>query len=210
MPVDRVSRTRSDAVSRRPASAYAVDDMDAGDSDEDLMICYREGDGDAFEVLYHRHKGALYRYLLRHCGASALADELFQDVWTRLIASRDSYRVKARFSTYLYRIAHNRLVDYYRRQSTSPLKPATDDSLDPPGPACQQPEQGAHAEQRIQRLLSLLAALPQEQREAFLLREEAGLSLAQIAEVTGTGQETAKSRLRYALQRLREGLQEWL
>ena len=66
------------------------------------------------------HKGALYRYMLRHCGSAAVADELFQDVWARLIAARDSYRVTARFTTYLYRIAHNRLVDYYRRQSASP------------------------------------------------------------------------------------------
>lgn len=210
MPPDPVIQARPGAVSKRPANAYAVSVMESEDSDEALMSRYCRGDADAFEPLYHRHKGALYRYMLRHCGSAAVADELFQDVWARLIAARDSYRVTARFTTYLYRIAHNRLVDYYRRQSASPLRPVNDHDPEVPGPGCLQPEQGVHAEQRIHQLMSLLAALPREQREAFLLREEAGLSVAQIAEVTGAGQETAKSRLRYALQRLREGLREWL
>ena len=84
------------------------------DADETLMLRYRDGDAGAFEHLYARHKGSLYRYLLRQCGQPAVAEELFQDIWLKLIAARGGYAVQAKFSTWLYRIAHNRLVDHYR------------------------------------------------------------------------------------------------
>lgn len=84
------------------------------DADETLMLRYRDGEVAAFAPLYARHKGALYRYLLRQCGQPALAEELFQDVWLKLIAARAGYTVQARFATYLYRLAHNRLIDHYR------------------------------------------------------------------------------------------------
>jgi RNA polymerase sigma-70 factor (ECF subfamily) len=84
-------------------------------TDETLMLGYRDGDAAAFDVLYGRHKGGIYRYLLRQCRNAALADELFQDVWMNLIRARAGYTVQAKFSTYLYRIAHNRLMDHFRR-----------------------------------------------------------------------------------------------
>ncbi|HSO79887.1 MAG TPA: sigma-70 family RNA polymerase sigma factor, partial [Chromatiaceae bacterium] len=84
-------------------------------SDEQLMLAYRNGDAEAFAILYHRHRGPLYRYLLQGCANPATAEELFQDVWTNLIRVRETYRVEARFTTWLYRLAHNRLVDHYRR-----------------------------------------------------------------------------------------------
>lgn len=185
--------------------------MEQPDSDEALMLRYRDGDAKAFELLYQRHKGPMYRYLLRQCGSRALAEELFQDVWTRLIQARSRYVVKAGFTTWLFRIAHNRLVDHYRRQAHGVVMTACAGPLpEPPVAASQEPENRVHGEQRLQRLLTLLEALPDEQREAFLLREEAGLSVAEIGRVTGTARETAKSRLRYAVQRLREGLREWV
>ena len=97
------------------------------DADETLMLRYRDGDADAFAALYARHKGALYRYLLRQCGQPALAEELFQDLWLKLIAARAGYTVQARFTTYLYRLAHNRLIDHYRASSRGlPLSYAED------------------------------------------------------------------------------------
>ncbi len=173
------------------------------------MLRYRAGDADAFEVLYQRHKGALYGFMRRQCGQDALVDELFQDVWMKLIQARERYQPTASFKTYLFQIARNRLVDHYRRQGTAP---AMQDAADAVLPArnSDQPEHNAQTGQQVQQLLVLLEGLPAEQREAFLLREEAGLALAEIATITGVGQETAKSRLRYALQRLREGLKEWL
>ena len=92
--------------------------MNKTHSDEDLMLGYRNGDAAAFEVLYIRHKGALYRYLLRQCRIAAVAEELLRDVWLNLVRARERYEVRAKFTTYLFRLAHNRLIDYYRRQST--------------------------------------------------------------------------------------------
>lgn len=178
------------------------------DADESLMLRYRDGDADAFTQLYARHKGPLYRYLLRQCGATVV-DELFQDIWLKLVAARAGYRVEAKFSTWLYRIAHNRLVDYYRASARGlPLSYADDcpEWMDIPAPAAVQPEVREDRRRQSERLLVLLAELPEAQREALLLKEEAGLSLEEIAQATGVGRETVKSRLRYSLARLRLGL----
>lgn len=179
------------------------------DTDETLMLRYREGNADAFARLYARHKGPLYRYLLRQCGPPAVVDELFQDIWLKLIAARAGYTVQARFTTWLYRIAHNRLIDHYRASARGlPLSYAEDcpEWVEIPGPVEEQPENREDRRRQAERLLELLAALPEAQREAFLLKEEAGLSLEAIAQATGTGRETVKSRLRYAVARLRKGL----
>ena len=90
--------------------------MDNAAPDEELMTRYRDGDARAFEVLYTRHKGPLYRYLLRQCGAAALAEELFQDVWMNLIRTRERYEARAKFTTWLYTLAHHRVIDHHRRQ----------------------------------------------------------------------------------------------
>lgn len=179
------------------------------DPDEALMIAYSNGDADAFATLYARHSGPLYRFIRRQC-TSAVVDELYQDVWTRLIAARHRYEPSAKFSTYLYHMARNRLIDYFRSSGRN-LEDAANDSLPEARVVTgQQPEMIAQTRQQASRLLSLIDALPHEQREAFLLHEEAGLALDQIGEVTGVGRETVKSRLRYALSRLRAGMEGWL
>lgn len=178
-------------------------------TDEELMLSYQNGDAQAFEKLYIKHKGGLYRYLLRKCGNASIAEELFQDVWMKLINARERYVVKAKFSTWLYQLAHNHFIDHYRKHSISASMNQNfqDDELENiPASNNQQPEQQAEFQQRAETLLQLISELPDEQREAFLLREEAGLGLAEIAEVTGVNIETAKSRLRYAVSRLRKGL----
>jgi RNA polymerase sigma-70 factor (ECF subfamily) len=182
---------------------------DADASDESLMLAYRDGDAGAFDRLYERHRGGVYRYLLRQCRNAALAEELFQDVWMNLIRARAGYAVQAKFSTYLYRIAHNRLIDHFRRRDSQevPLEDAGAD--EPVAPRGMQPDVSAEARAQAAQLLALLDRLPEEQREAFVLQQEGGLSVAEIAEATGVSRETAKSRLRYALARLREGLQTW-
>ncbi|MDQ2694584.1 MAG: RNA polymerase sigma factor [Pseudomonadota bacterium] len=184
--------------------------MDRDDTDEALMLRYRDGDASAFEALYARHKGPLYRYLLRQCGNQAIADELFQEVWLALIRTRAGYAVRARFTTWLYRLAHHRLLDHYRRQGRAALESFAGDCPDPdqlPAAAAGQPEQQEDRRRQAQRLLEALAQLPAAQRQAFLLHAEAGLSLEAIAEATGVGRETVKSRLRYALGRLRRLLE---
>ncbi|MCZ6577142.1 MAG: RNA polymerase sigma factor [Gammaproteobacteria bacterium] len=187
-------------------------------SDEDLMLAYGHGDLRAFETIYDRHKGALYRYLRRHCGKADVAEELFQDIWTNLIRARSRYRVRAKFTTYLFRLAHNRVIDYYRRQAHNPIR--MDGRSNPYGgedgfeledlpEADYAPiEDRLHSKRLAVRLLKLIEKLPPPQREAFLLREETGLSLEEIAEVTGVNAETTKSRLRYAVAKLRHGLNE--
>ncbi|HZP92897.1 MAG TPA: RNA polymerase sigma factor [Burkholderiales bacterium] len=185
--------------------------MVAADSDEALMSAYRDGDAGAFGVLYARHRGGLYRFVLRQCGNRATADELFQDVWMNLIAARDRYLPTAKFSTYLYQVARNRIVDYFRARSRYPqMAEDEQEPVDPPAPPANQPERQVEAHRRAVRLIALIEALPFAQREAFLLHEDGGLTLEQIARVTGVGRETVKSRLRYALSRLREGMEEWL
>lgn len=177
--------------------------------DEDLMLRYRGGDARAFEELYARHRGGLFRYVLRQVGFRSAADEVFQEVWMRIVSSRARYRVEARFATFLYSIAHNCVMDHFRRKPPLQLisfddKP--DEALQVPAPAGEQPERLAQRHQAAQQLLRALALLPDEQRNAFLLHEEGGLTLEEIAAVMGVGRETAKSRLRYALARLREEL----
>lgn len=180
--------------------------------DEDLMLAYRDGNAGAFDQLYRRHKGPLYRYLLRQCRDAAAAEELFQDVWMNLVRARAGYVVSARFSTYLYRLAHNRLIDHYRRRAPAALVSFDDEEGVPEVPAGREAEPHVAYEAKAQagRVLELLESLPAAQREAFVLQQEAGLTLEEIAEATGAGRETVKSRLRYATAKLREGLSEWL
>lgn len=184
-------------------------------ADEQLMERYRDGDAAAFDVLYRRHKSALYRYLLRLCRQPGVAEELFQDVWGNVIRSRERYHASAKFSTFLYQIAHNRAVDHFRRKPEIALvrtqSPDDDADGDPPeadipaDPGAD-PEVMVSRKRLVERMLDEIAGLPAPQREAFLLREEAGLSLDEIAAATGVSAETAKSRLRYAVAKLREGL----
>jgi RNA polymerase sigma-70 factor (ECF subfamily) len=158
----------------------------------------------AFEMLYRRHKDRLFAYLMSTCGHRDVAAELFQDVWAKVIGERDAYTVTGKFAGWLYRVAHNRLMDHFRAQPRQPG--ALDDIADPPAPEIDQPErrvQSAHVGRSIARALALL---PAEQRTAFLLKEEGELSLDEIAQATGVGRETVKSRLRYALVKLREEL----
>ena len=181
--------------------------------DEELMLAYRDGDVAAFDELYRRHKGPLYRYLLRQCRDPAAAEELFQDIWLNVVRARTHYAAAARFSTYLYRLAHNRLIDHYRRRMPALLVSFDDDASAPEEPAApvrEQPESAYEARRQASRLLELLEALPAAQREAFVLQHEAGMTIDEIAGVTGVARETAKSRLRYAMAKLREGMQGWL
>jgi RNA polymerase sigma-70 factor (ECF subfamily) len=185
-----------------PASAAIVPPED----DEVLMQRYRDGELAAFESLYARHKDALYRYLLRGCTQPEAAAEMFQDVWASLIRTRHRYEPRAKFSTWLYRIAHNRLIDHWRLQPRAPLP--LDEEMEIAAAEHERPDMQALAQERGRRLRQALGDLPIEQREAFLLHEEGGLTLEQIAEVNGVGRETIKSRLRYALAKLRGALSD--
>lgn len=178
-------------------------------SDEELMLDYRNGDVGAFDELYRRRRGGLYRYLLRLCRDPAAAAELFQDVWMNLIRARGTYEASAKFTTYLYRLAHNRWVDHYRKSAHAANLSFDVEIDDPAVVSYEQPDARYERKQRAERLLALLETLPEPQREAFVLQYESGMSVAEIAAATGVSRETAKSRLRYALAKLRVGMNEW-
>ena len=192
-------------VPRAAAVPYALK-MDEAPEDSALMLRYRDGDVAAFEVLYQRHNDALYRYLLRLCHHRDSAEDIFQDVWGKIIKSRQNYRPTAKFSTFLYRVARNCFIDHIRRNKrhshTVDIEP---DNQPDPG---DQPEALAERRMARRRLDAALTELPEEQRDVFLLHEEAGLNLDQIASVTGANRETAKCRLRYAVKKLRVAINE--
>ena len=174
--------------------------------DSALMLRYKEGDISAFETLYRRHNDALYRYLLRLCRHRDTAEDIFQDVWGKIIKSRASYRPTAKFTTFMYRVAHNCFIDHVRRNK----RHANNAELEPELHAndSEVPETLTERSLARERLALALDDLPDEQRDAFLLHEEAGLSLDDIASVTGSNRETAKSRLRYAVKKLRAAIEE--
>ena len=175
-------------------------------TDSALMLRYKDGDVAAFETLYRRHNDSLYRYLLRCCLDRDAAEDVFQEVWGKIIKSRGSYRRTAKFTTFLYRVAHNCFIDHIRRNKRHRGKADTDpDQM--PNPA-DGPDLAAEKGLARRRLEIALLALPDEQRDVFLLHEEAGLSLDNIAHVTGVNRETAKSRLRYAMTKLKAAFVE--
>ena len=178
------------------------------EADEQLMLAYARGDAAAFEVLYGRHKGPLYRFVLRSVRGRGEAEELFQDIWTRVIEAAGRYAPQAKFTTWLYTIAHHRLVDHWRARGLAlvSLDDEETEVAEPVAPPGSEPQRIAEARQTLERLSSALAALPLAQREAFLLHHEGDMTPAQIAAVTGTHEEAAKSRLRYAMNKLRDAL----
>jgi len=185
------------------------------ESDEALMLAYAGGSSAAFDRLYARHRGGTYRYLLRHTGNAASAQEMHQDVWFKVVRARDGYTPDARFTTWLYTIARHRLVDHWRSQRgilfTSLQDEGADNALDDPGMddgSGMDPLSMTIDAQCGRRLVEALAGVPPAQRDAFLLHVEGGLSLPEIAALTSTSAETVKSRLRYAYKRLRAVLED--
>ena len=178
--------------------------MSSGPDDTALMLRYKDGDIEAFETLYHRHNDSLYRYLLRLSLNPATAEDVFQDAWGKIIKARQNYRPTAKFSTYLFRVAHNCFIDHVRRNKRHTVQSAADpDSSPDPGDP---PEEAAEKRLARRRLDQCLQQIAPEQRDVYLLYEEAGLSIDEIAHVTGVNRETAKSRLRYAVGKLRSAI----
>ena len=179
------------------------------DEDAQLMLAYASGEMRAFETLYSRHRAALYRYLVRQARDGEIANDLFQEVWSRVIANRARYEPRAKFRTFLFTLAYNCFIDHCRRVKARPGGPGIEDAdaadllaADEDG----RPEALLHRDECSQRYRAALATLPPEQRDVYLLHEESDLSLEEIARVTGVGTETAKSRLRYAVGKLKAAL----
>jgi len=193
-------------------------------NDEDLMMLYKSGDTAAFRPLYDRHRNPLFRFVTRQISSRAIAEEIFQDVWLRLIKSASSYEVQAKFTSYLYRITHNRIIDHYRSNDRALMDQFDEERFRAEGESGDltgvdgasmetsidtiQISDQIHQEDLIKKLRLCLNKLPAPQREVFRLKEESGLSLAEIAMVVGCAAETAKSRYRYAVNKIRQDFKE--
>jgi len=179
--------------------------------DDALMLAFAAGDAHAFERLFRRHGGALLTDLAHLTGERATAEDLLQEIFLRVVRRAREYRPDGRFRAWLHTIAHHALTDQRRRAA---LRPTTRDAMDFHDDAELEPELATpaggddpllrvHARELGARIEAALARLPAAQREVFLLRERAGLELAEIARTTGANLATVKSRLRYALAGLR-------
>jgi RNA polymerase sigma-70 factor (ECF subfamily) len=172
-----------------------------GLSDEQLMQNYAAGDMSAFENLYERYRGPLYRYFQRQVRDPATVNDLYQGSWEKLIKARQRYKTAAPFRAWLFRIAHNHLVDHFR--ALRPTEPLDAEQLVAAGP---QPADTIEHEQRELRFRAALAELPHEQKQTLMLKIEGGLALEEIGKITGVERETVKSRLRYATAKLKRSL----
>jgi RNA polymerase sigma factor (sigma-70 family) len=189
------------------------------DTDESLMLRYAGGDQAAFEALYRRHELPVWRFVYRTLRNQAIADELMQEVWFAVAREATRYRPTARFTTWLFTIAHNRMVDSLRTTRHHLSLDADDRDRDHDhehtplagqlaADSRSSPLRAAEASEQAEALIAAVGQLPPEQRDAFLLQADAELSVEQIATVTGASFETTKSRLRYARARLRQLLWE--
>ena len=185
------------------------------ETNESLMLHYASGNLQAFNLLYDRHEMGIWRYVFRSVRVQAVADDLLQDVWFALARQAPQYQHTAKFKTWLFTLAHNRLVDYIR---TAKTHVSLDDDAEPDSIGLVQtlaansgfgPLKRLESKEQAQALLDAIEQLPFAQREAFMLQAEAGMDVQDIAATTGVNFETAKSRLRYARIRLRELLQEY-
>jgi RNA polymerase sigma-70 factor (ECF subfamily) len=184
-------------------------------SDDALMAAYAAGDAAAFERLYERHQRALYRFVRRVLGPAHAhhADEVFQDTWLRVVRSRTRWQPQgAAFRTWLFTLAHHRAIDLLRRAGREvaldgddppPWQPDAAAWQHWPAPSSSTGDELAFWRRAGERLLHCLDELPLAQRSAFLLHHDDGLALADVARVLEVGFETAKTRLRYAMSKLR-------
>jgi RNA polymerase sigma-70 factor (ECF subfamily) len=175
-------------------------------TDEQLMLAYQAGDIKAFESLYGKHKGPLYRYFVRQLHDNQLAEDLYQEVWGKVIKAAANYQVSAKFTTWLYKIAHNLIIDHVR--AVKPLDDtqalAEEQTMDSFMASAEiEPDSQLQQQQQANVLQGCIALLPSVQKEAFLLNVELGLTAAAISEIGQVTLEATKSRIRYAYQSIK-------
>jgi RNA polymerase sigma-70 factor (ECF subfamily) len=204
----RLNTGQDDLLVANEAKLKFTSNMKQKTSDEQLMLQYAKGDALAFEQLYARHKGGLYRYCLRQINNSAKAEECFQEVWMKLVNSRTNYQPKALFTTYLYRIAQNHIIDTFRKNKKLQLEVELEEEFHTDVVELESSDisSGLVKQKQYQALRYQIHCLPLDQKTALLLQMDAGLSLEEIANVLDCGRETVKSKLRYATKRLKDML----
>lgn len=186
-------------------------------SDENLMLRYCEGDYTAFEMLYKRHSHGLYRFISWQSPRSDWVDEITQDVWMRLHHARANFQPQASFKTLLYQIGRNRLIDLLRQKRAllaSDLGQAAEDGAEVFDQIVDQialddtPDAALAHKQRSAQLHHSINKLPPEQKEALILHQFSELTLSEIAMLTNAKVETVKTRLRYAMQKLKTAISD--
>jgi RNA polymerase sigma-70 factor (ECF subfamily) len=189
------------------------------ESDEALMSAYRAGDARAFERLVARHEKPIWNFLRRSVRDAATAEDLLQEVFLRVVKSADEWKGTAKFSTWVYTIARNLCVDQARRAvhrradsldgAARNAEPEATATLHDRIPSADAPADAVAADRQAKaRIDRAIAALPDEQREVFLMREVMEMPFAEIATAVGASEPTVKSRMRYALEKLRAALAE--
>lgn len=204
-------------MGRGPAPSQHMSDHDP--ADEQLMRAYRAGDVRAFELLLARHERPVWNFIRRSVGDPTLAEDLLQEVFLRVVKARDEWKGESKFSTWVYAIARNLCIDHARRavhrdaaSLDGPMRRGDDssDTLHDHLPSQARDAEGLTSDSQLRaRIDAAVAALPAEQREVFLMREVMDMPFAEIAAVVGAPEPTVKSRMRYALERLRVALEEF-
>ncbi len=178
----------------------------AGRSDDALVADYRAGDQDGFAALYDRYRGPVYRFLLRQLPEAA-AQDLFQETWMKILRALQTptYQAQGVFEAYLFRTAHNLLMDHFRREARRPVQSSLEVEQ-----LSEDLEDELSQEQLRERLYQEVAKLPVEQRSVWLIKQESALDMQAIADITSTSLEGVKSRLRYANDKLKAGMQRYV
>jgi RNA polymerase sigma-70 factor (ECF subfamily) len=208
-------------ISAAPTTRERAGRTDVADAvtDEELMERYRSGDARAFDTLLRRHQRPLYNFIYRFVNHRATAEDVLQEAFLRIVRQAQSYKRESKFTTWLYTIARNLCVDHSRRMVhrraaslDQPKRIGDEDQrtlgegIASKGPAVDRSAIGDELKVKIQ---AAIESLGDEQREVFLMREYAGLQFKEIADIVGIPENTAKSRMRYALEKLRDDLKEY-
>jgi RNA polymerase sigma factor (sigma-70 family) len=205
-----------DAAAATLTGAAIIPRVDGSTSDEALMAAYQGGDARSFALLFERYERPIFRFLSRSLGDPTTADDLLQEVWLAVVRNAAGYVPRAKFTTWLFTIARSKLIDHWR--AATPMTSLDEEAANDPdetlidriaaAPSVQ-PEVQAMSRAQAQAFVTAVEALPAVQREAFLLHVEGDMTVEEVAQATGVGFETAKSRLRYAFGKLRTAMEVW-
>jgi RNA polymerase sigma-70 factor (ECF subfamily) len=206
----------ADAFAAALPGAAIIAPVDGSNSDEALMAAYQGGDARSFALLFERYERQVFRFLRRSLGDATAADDLLQEVWLAVVRNAAGYVPRAKFTTWLFTIARSKLIDHWR--AATPMVSLDAEAANDPDEALLdsiaagahvQPEVQAMSRAQAQAFLAAVESLPAVQREAFLLHIEGDMTVEEVAQATGVGFETAKSRLRYAFGKLRAAMEVW-
>jgi len=222
-PADRGSGARAlpaASSAPKPAPAPTPEALErAAREDAELMTRFKKGDARAFELILARHRRGVFNFCFKMLGDKAAAEDALQEVFLRVVRSAKDWERQAKLTTWIYTIARNHCIDALRKAShrkTTSLDHALNEGEEDALPLGDRvpdeegigPDRGAESNRMRVVISNAIAALPAEQREVFVMREHAGMPFKDIAAVVGVPENTVKSRMRYALEHLRESLRK--